>query len=240
MGQCCSDGTFNLRKSKKIIALFTLFVFLSTNTVSAAPGVGALPVLGAGGADSKILLENPFWIPVGEKDGRIAGFFEGRADGPLVIHVQDAHANISAQKSTAKVIGGILAGAPSAARHSPAFILVEGAEGFISRAPLSAFLNTGVDPREMLLSKGVISGPELASLDHDQVVLWGIEDRGLYERNLKAWAQARRTREENLAFIQALGSKVRDELWNRAPQELKTLLGAEEILTGEDADIQKA
>jgi hypothetical protein len=184
----------------KIQAFTVLGVFLWTSLAYPAPGVQSVELLQGGlrsYPDSRMLGENPFGIRLDEKDGSVAGFFSGRGDRPLVIHIQDAHGQIAAQKNIQKILSKI-AGSEESPYH---LCLVEGAKGYVNRAPLKAFLNTGYDPRPLLLSKAMINGPELASLNRSDMILWGIEDEDLYRRNREAFLKARKTRDENLLFI---------------------------------------
>ena len=93
---------------QKITAFWLLLLFGSSDFFIPVPSALAFSTLTHSGMDSRILAENPFGIRLDERDGRVAGFFDGASDQPLVIQIEDAHANISAQKKTASIIRSII------------------------------------------------------------------------------------------------------------------------------------
>ena len=245
---------------RKTTALLTAVLFLVMELVFPLPSAGAQLAAESlfHGVDARLLAENPFGIRLNEEQGTVAGFFDGDPGQPLVVLIQDAHANISAQKSVEGIISTIVGGgrskveggreknqnvSPSTFHLRPStfqYVLVEGASGFVSRAPLTAFTSQGADPVPMLLAKGMINGPELAALKNQDLVLWGIEDAGLYDKNLSAWVETTRLKEKNLAAIDPLLISARDLLWTSASPEFKTLLKADEELSAEDGDAGRA
>ena len=92
---------------KKVCASLLLCTFTFTNTLQAAPVSQGNPYFylsGHSNFDSKILEENPFGIRFSENDGSVIGFVDGNAELPLVVYLQDAHANITAQKKLQKIM----------------------------------------------------------------------------------------------------------------------------------------
>ncbi|MBP9866248.1 MAG: hypothetical protein KBC91_07595, partial [Candidatus Omnitrophica bacterium] len=96
------------KKTKQLIAALTLGVFLAGDVLSPARLCAGQGAPWAGPMDSTLLNQNPFGVQVSEEAGSIGSFFQGSEDRPLVIHLVDAHGNISAQKNTARMIGEIL------------------------------------------------------------------------------------------------------------------------------------
>ncbi len=221
------------RRWHKAIALFTAIVFVATNSAIADPS-GYLGGSASLGLDAKIMAQNPFGIRLDEKQGAVSGFYDGSSGLPLVIHLQDAHGNISAQENIRRIISGIA----SETDQKQIFCLLEGAEGYVSAAPLAAFERLGEQPEKLLLTKGMITGPEFAAAGSPTVGLFGIEDGGLYEKNLRAALIARENEARNLAFISEFRGKVRDLLAIRSSKNIKLLTAAEEQLAKTDGDLK--
>ncbi len=232
-----NERCFYDRFWRKTVSLSVALIFTFTNSVFAVPGYDGYFGQGAPalGFDAKILAENPFGIKVDEKQGSIAGFFDGNPDRPLVVYLQDAHGNISAQQNTKKIIAGIAGGK----KQKTIFCLTEGAEGFVSMAPLEAFMWLGYNPENLLLSKGMINGPELAAAGFPNVAVWGVEDRELYEKNLEAALSARKDMAANLEFIGGYRARVRDLAIVKSSKSLKLLFQANDELSKNDANLQE-
>ena len=222
---------------KRVCALFVLCAFTMTNVVYAGPDMGRASLMAQDQASfaSKVLLENPFGITFQESDGRVVSAYSPKSDLPLVLHLQDAHGNISAQTHVKNIIRQVLAkGTPK-----KVFCLVEGATGPVSRVPLQAFLRSGFDPRQALLEKGVISGPEFASTDQSQLIVVGIEDPALYQQNLEAWALADKNRPANESWILDFYDRARALLAQKSSSQLRELHKAQTILDRVDPDLEK-
>ncbi|MDP3919807.1 MAG: hypothetical protein Q8R76_03260, partial [Candidatus Omnitrophota bacterium] len=220
------------------VALTVALMFTWTNVVLPSPSVSGAQVLQWGAkpiADPRILSANPFGVGIDEKDGAVSDFYAGDSDLPLVIHLQDAHGNISAQHKIRRIMNSVIRGEVG---DPFIYCLVEGASGFVGRAPLKAFLDLGLDPTESLLAKGVMHGPELAALDNAQIVLWGIEDAGLYDQNLKAWGRARAEREGNRSFINLYKNRLHDAVAHATGKPVRLLRKAEDALSQETPDLE--
>ena len=231
---------------KQGAAALTLTAFIFTNALF-PPAAHASEIFGMlrPGLDAKILDENPFGLHVPEDHGEIDSFYQSRGNSPLVVFIQDAHANISAQKNAAKIIGALmpenLSSKQGDGKIAPVtYVLTEGAAGYVSGLPLKAFIDAGMDARELLLRKGVINGPELGMLDQPKLVVWGLEDSALYQSNLAAWSEAQKTSAACRQFIELFREETGRLLWEQSPKELKELLKAEDAMAGEKADLAEA
>lgn len=111
----------------------------------------------------------------------------------LIIHIQDVHANLEAQKNIAASLVSLDA-STSAQNQAPRLLVgLEGAEGpfFIDALrtfPDKEILNEGA---EIFLKKDLLTGAEYAALTSRRGLdLWGVENRALYNRHVKAVVDA--------------------------------------------------
>ena len=148
-----------------------------------------------------------FGIEIPQELGRIIEGSEGNGDFrdlPLVIHIQDAHGVYGAQKNTASILK-LLAeerGASSGEGQS-LLICVEGAWERVTPEWLKAFPDEAVkkDVAESFLERGEMTGEEyFAALNlGEKIQIEGVEEREIYEANLKARNWVNENREIILA-----------------------------------------
>jgi len=140
----------------------------------------------------------------------------------IVLIIQDAHGNYTAQKSMAGILDYL------AEHYSLKLIFMEGAEGNASlehlrhTGPLSVRKQTA----ENYLKAGLISGEEYIDTisDHDWVV-WGAEDLKLYEKNYSAMLQAETLKpqlESKLNTIQQAITQIKNKLYSLQLKELES------------------
>lgn len=111
----------------------------------------------------------------------------GKPGGVRVIHIQDIHGNLEAQKNISKLVMAL-------ARQQQ--IRLVGLEGASGPFPLEEFRR--YDDQEAVkqagsyfMKKDLIGGPEFAGLSSDKsLTLWGIEDSAPYEANRTALKEA--------------------------------------------------
>ena len=105
---------------------------------------------------------------------------------PLVIHIQEAHTNYEGQQHLAAVLDHLVK------TNHLKLILVEGGEGNLSLAYLREY-GPPDNRREVAggyLRQGLISGEEYLDIVSDApLLLWGVEDKKLYQRNLQAFLE---------------------------------------------------
>ncbi len=129
----------------------------------------------------------------------------------LVVIIQDAHGNYTAQKSMAGILDYL------AEHYGLKLIFMEGAEGNASleylrhTGPLSVRKQTA----ENYLKAGLISGEEYIDTvsDHDWVV-WGAEDLELYEKNFNAMLESEALKPQIEPQLKMIQEAIR-ELKNR-------------------------
>ncbi|MBI3291394.1 MAG: hypothetical protein HYZ73_01075, partial [Elusimicrobia bacterium] len=103
---------------------------------------------------------------------------------PLVIHIQDAHQVVEAQRNIAGIIQNLVD------HHGVHLIGIEGALGRLHPDPYRTFPTREIakELAEYLLEQGFIGGPEYAAILAEQVPeVWGVEHRDHYLANIQAF-----------------------------------------------------
>jgi hypothetical protein len=121
----------------------------------------------------------------------------GRAGAPLVIHVQDLHDSVEAQRH----IAGLLSDLQDA--RGVSLVGLEGAQGEFALNAFRSYPDGNLlrDVAEHLMNEGFLGGPEFAGLTLARPpLLWGIEDSKLYEANLAVVKESARRRPSLEAF----------------------------------------
>ena len=136
---------------------------------------------------------------------------------PLVIHIQEAHANYEAQKNLVTILEQLIR------QRGLKLILVEGGSGNVGLSHLrrlgDAAKRTAVADKYLKL--GLISAEEYLDIaSDDDLVLWGIEEPTLYQRNVEAFLEAQSVRE---AVTPSLSS-VREAIETLTPKVLDPAL----------------
>ncbi|MGH7197931.1 MAG: hypothetical protein ACREH5_04225, partial [Candidatus Omnitrophota bacterium] len=150
------------------------------------------------------VVHDPALLKIASSAGRVREIHRG-SQPKLLIHIQDAHANPSAQENVAKVLEELIQ------RYDLKTVFVEGGTKNNSLASLRPFA-----PREFrervakkYLLRGELNGDEYLSLasDHD-LDLWGVEEAPLYQKNLKSYANVVSEREAVLAYLGEIEKRV--------------------------------
>jgi hypothetical protein len=126
-------------------------------------------------------------------------------NGKLIIHIQDAHANYSGQKSLAKALGFYMDA------YGVQTVLTEGGDRDVTLDPLKKFLNQKdwlIVANKMLL-ENLITGSEYLNLTSEHPMkLMGIEYTDLYEKNLVAYAEMATHREDLVQYLHKIKISV--------------------------------
>ncbi|MBN1527097.1 MAG: hypothetical protein JW919_05915, partial [Candidatus Omnitrophica bacterium] len=136
--------------------------------------------------------------------GEVKEFHRG-AKPKTVIHIQDAHCNLSAQKSIEEILRYLNAS------HGTRVIALEGGEGDYD---LSVFADIKeASAREKVARyferEGRVSGAELfAIMNPDKAVLKGVEDADLYFKNLAAYRNSLKDKEYADNVLERLSSDI--------------------------------
>lgn len=147
-------------------------------TRSEWPSFGRLP---EHKAESENFLKE--WMP-SQAQGEVRDYFLGRSDKPLIIHIQDAHANESAQKNIAYILHEL------SKKRKIDLVAVEGSHGTLAPNLFGIFSDFEVrrDVARYFVKQGRLTGAEYtAILDQPSWELFGAENPDLYDENRKSY-----------------------------------------------------
>lgn len=218
-------GTFFKTKAITSILLF-FFAFSSAvysqqaSTVSdAVPSVGQearTSSLNVGQVDpSRALIRpdlNPYNFNIPEEFGNIEEVFQGSSTSPLIVYIQNVHANYEAQVNIKKILAHLVE------RYQFNLIQLEGAVSKLNPEVLqpSYLREANLKLVDFLMREGRITGADAFSVETDKPVeLYGIEDYGFYAENLKMFKSVYKHQPEVSAYfnevhrlIQNIGPKL--------------------------------
>lgn len=120
-----------------------------------------------------------------------------KADSPLIIHIQDVHGYVDAQKNIAGMIDGL------AKYREVNLIGMEAAEGAFALEDLRRFPDQDIKERvtNWAIKKDLIGGAEKSGIMAEKpLTLWGMENTELYQSNVQAVKESLARRPEALAF----------------------------------------
>jgi Leucine-rich repeat (LRR) protein len=125
-------------------------------------------------------------------------FVSSDPDSPIIIQIQDIHEHAEAQRNIAGVIKDL------ASATSLRLIGLEGAEGPFALEPYRSYPNKPAVAAlaDMLMALGYLSGPEAAALSATKSPeLWGVEQNGLYRKNVASVVRSKTFAAQNEQFI---------------------------------------
>jgi len=137
---------------------------------------GAIP-------DLKDLL-NPYSISIPEAHGAIEEVFQGSPNSPLVVHIQDAHANYEAQSNIKAILHHLQQ------NYGVSLVQLEGAASKLNPATFEAAYLKEANAKlaDYLMRQGRLSGAEAFAIESEEPVeLYGVEDKVLYIENLRTF-----------------------------------------------------
>ncbi len=120
-----------------------------------------------------------------------------KANSPLVIHIQDVHGYVDAQKNIAGMIDGL------AKFRGVNLIGMEAAEGAFALEDLRQFPDRDIKERvtNWAIKKDLIGGAEKSGIMSEKpLTLWGVENTALYQSNVQAVKDSLARRSEALKF----------------------------------------
>jgi hypothetical protein len=124
-------------------------------------------------------------------------YLSKKADSPLVIHIQDVHGYVDAQKNIAGMIDGL------AKYRGVNLIGMEAAEGAFALEDLRRFPDRDIKERvtNWAIKKDLIGGAEKSGIMSEKpLTLWGVENTPLYQANVQAVKDSLARRSEALKF----------------------------------------
>ncbi len=217
----------------KSIAVIVLSVF-SLNSALQAEGSAVLSLSHTKAMESLRGVERIFaaGLPVGS--GKVQRVF--RADNKskkMIIHIQDAHLNEEAQRNISSIVRYFVKS------HHAKLIALEGASGELSHHLLSGY--PGAEARELMadyfLKEGMLSGPEYEVISRcPECVLFGVEDRELYEKNRKAYLNALDFQDADQKILHDLEKILNGLARSVFPQDFLKILDLKDSLNNPSGD----
>ena len=139
---------------------------------------------------------------------------ETAAPAPILIHIQEAHANLEAQQHIADILQQLIQ------QYGLRLVLVEGGSGDVSLTKLRAYGPPSLRKKvaDRYFNDGVLTGEEYVDLMSDApLTLWGVEDEALYRQGFQALLQTqqrRATLAPVTASIRAAAERLKPSLFD--------------------------
>ena len=193
-----------LNKSRLLLKAISLIVavsfFISDLSYAAPAGTGVIPE-----TPLQAILRDPTHFEPHPEFSTLkeihAGETKGGVPPPLLIHIQDAHSNLSGQQNLASTLDEIMK------KYKVTLVLVEGGSIDGTLTPLKELTNPKVCKRvaKALLMEGRVSGEEYLNLisDHPMKIM-GIEDMPLYFRSVENYGLLAGKREAILDYLKLI------------------------------------
>jgi hypothetical protein len=124
---------------------------------------------------------------------------------PTIVHIQEAHTNYEGQKNLAGILEHLIK------EFGLRLILVEGGDGNASLAYLRSYgpPDNRRQVAEKYLKAGILSGEEYLDIVLDApLILWGVEDRKLYEAHVDAFLDGDAARAAVELLVGELGGLI--------------------------------
>jgi 3-phosphoglycerate kinase/fructose-1,6-bisphosphatase/phosphohistidine swiveling domain-containing protein len=153
---------------------------------------------------SASLSRHPELLRITPASGRVHEVHRG-SKPKLILHIQDAHANPSAQKNIASILEELVT------RYGLKTVFVEGGTRNNSLAYLRPLAPRALRERvaKKYLNRGELNGDEYLTLVSDHALdLWGVEETALYQKGLKRYAEIVARREAALAYLAEIEARA--------------------------------
>ncbi len=162
-------------------------------------------------------------IQIPEALGRVEEVYQGKTD-ELVVYIQDAHANYSAQQSIASLIDMFVR------NHDFSVVGQEAAEGRIDTALLRAFpaAKTRREVMDRYLHRGDVGGAEYLAVAGDRAFDFvGVDKRKLYLKNLSEFFALLDAQKNGFTLVKAVRTAMKnleDTVYSKRHREFRELL----------------
>lgn len=143
---------------------------------------------------------------------------------PIIIHIQDAHANYNAQKNLSSILEYLIVA------HGLSLVLVEGGSRNDSLSYMRAYapIEKRIQVAEEFLKSGKISGENYLDLTTDyEFTVYGIEKPELYDQNMESFFTVEKVQPEALEAMKGFQQAVALLKERLYPNEVKDLEGRE-------------
>jgi hypothetical protein len=213
-----------LKFSRRKIAAALTFSFLLSSLAQGASldANHAVSVTANGTTPLQRLIQNPSLLQAPVEFYTLRELYHGDK-GALIIHVQDAHANLSGQENLARTLDLLMK------KYGVSLVLVEGGSVDGTLDPLKKLVSPAVCKRiaKSLLVEGKLHGEEYLNLTSDHPMkIQGVEDMDLYFKSVRAYEKLAQKRQEAVDYLK----KIQYSL-----QKIKNKLYPDDILAYEKA-----
>jgi len=181
-----------------VIAFMANFVFTDVWAMSVDPASGTYFADGPGEADFAFLDAETFSIP--SHLGQVVDHYKG-SSGRTVVHIQDAHCNLFAQKKISDIIDYLNT------EYGIRTLNLEGGAGEYDLTSFTSISDSDIrrEVSEHFVRTGDINGAEFFAVNNpERVTLWGVEDGELYLRNLEVYRDSLSYRDEAALILKGL------------------------------------
>ena len=132
---------------------------------------------------------------------------------PFIIHIQDAHDNIEAQKNIRNVLQAMTQNSTEGSKQLPLLVGIEGAQGSFNFETYHSFPDRSIVESfaDYFLEKTMITGPEYIGMTHrekNMFSFYGVENKDLYLKHVNAFKNA----VKNETQAQNIGKNIQMEL----------------------------
>lgn len=159
------------------------------------------------------------------------------SNGTFIIHIQDAHSNLSGQENLAKTLDTIMS------QYGVSLVLVEGSSKEATLDPLKELAPSKEVCRRVarsFLVQGKIAGEEYLNLVSDRPMkIMGIEDGALYRQSIESYSRLADKREAILQYLKKIENALEKLKQRHYPKELLNYeKSAKEKKLGFEADFK--
>ncbi len=218
----------NINLYKSFTAYLVIIAFLSCDVAQAVMVLGSVAPNISTKVSFNEVIADPSRIQIPHQHATLKEVHQG-TNGKFIVHIQDAHANLSGQKSLAETLRHFIT------QYGIELILVEGSSSDVTLDDVKELASQS-DWKSMagkLLFDGIISGEEYLNLTSDiPMKLLGVEYEALYNKGLNSYARLAEHRKNVTNYLHVIKkalARVKNKLY---PKELL----AYEILKDNDAD----
>ncbi len=211
------------------IALLLALIFAFEEAAKAAP-ISAPPTLDAQAA----LCADPSSLIVPFESAVLKEIHRG-TNGRFVIHIQDAHSNLSGQRNLAAALDSILSS------HGVRLVLSEGGADDCSLTPFKKAASKEVWKKvaKTLLVQGQISGEEYLNLTTDRPMkIVGVEDIALYLKSVEHYASLADGREQLLSHLREVRASITRMKARLYPSDIMEYEAAKRAGGSQEADFK--
>ena len=179
----------------KVISFLTLAFFLISTFINPSFLHAQIPIMS----------HLPKAIEMPKHIGNVRDAFHGKGNAPLIIHVQDAHANYEAQKNITNILQVLHT------QFDIDTIFMEGSSGEVNTSLFRAFPFAEEKKKiiDAFVKTGKISAPEeYAIIAKEPVQLIGVDHEDMYLENVETYVEATRIQDAAQGYLSSLDTTL--------------------------------